>query len=151
MIAKKMGTISILTNQLAQFEKKYFEITKELEEERELSMISDEPGNYYQILQERVFLLKKMDIIRAKIKRANYEGKKASGENLVDRGKRVKLENHSQCLLVTIVPEYDADPSQGYISENSPIGKALFGKSIGDNILVKLPNGNIEYIVRGIS
>jgi len=146
-----MGTISILTNQLAQFEKKYFEITKELEEERELSMISDEPGNYYQILQERVFLLKKMDIIRAKIKRANYEGKKASGENLVDRGKRVKLEILSQCLLVTIVPEYDADPSQGYISENSPIGKALFGKSIGDNILVKLPNGNIEYIVRGIS
>lgn len=44
-----------------------------------------------------------------------------------------------------IVGSQEADPMNGAISEDSPFGKALMGKSEGDDVLVDAPSGRIEY------
>ena len=41
----------------------------------------------------------------------------------------------------------EADPMNGRISEESPFGKALLGKAIGEVVIVEAPAGNIEYKV----
>jgi transcription elongation factor GreA len=44
-----------------------------------------------------------------------------------------------------IVGEDEADIKSGKISYQSPIGRALIGKSIDDTVLVNTPGGNVEY------
>ena len=44
-----------------------------------------------------------------------------------------------------IVGSQEADPMNGAISEDSPFGKALLGKSEGDQVVVDAPAGRIEY------
>jgi len=49
-----------------------------------------------------------------------------------------------------VVGSQEADPMNGRISEESPFGKALLGKHIGDVVIVDAPAGNIEYKVVSI-
>ena len=44
-----------------------------------------------------------------------------------------------------IVGSAEADPSQGRISNESPVGKALLGKRPGDEVQVKIPDG-VRYL-----
>lgn len=47
----------------------------------------------------------------------------------------------------TIVGVDEVDTAQGRISWQSPIGKTLLGKEVGDEVLVKVPAGEIVYEV----
>ena len=49
-----------------------------------------------------------------------------------------------------VVGSQEADPMNGRISEESPFGKALLGKAIGEIAVVEAPAGNIEYEVVAI-
>lgn len=49
-----------------------------------------------------------------------------------------------------VVGSQEADPMNGRISEESPFGKALLGKAIGETVIVEAPAGNIEYRVVNI-
>ncbi len=44
-----------------------------------------------------------------------------------------------------IVGSAEADPERGRISNESPVGRALLGKRVGDEIQVKIPDG-VRYI-----
>ncbi len=44
-----------------------------------------------------------------------------------------------------LVSMYEADASSGMISVTSPLGKALFGKQVGDIAEVEAPVGTVEY------
>lgn len=46
-----------------------------------------------------------------------------------------------------VVGSQEADPMNGRISEESPFGKALLGKAVGEIAIVEAPAGNIEYKV----
>lgn len=48
-------------------------------------------------------------------------------------------------LTYQIVGVDESDLNQGKISIVSPIAKALIGKTLGDTVIVKTPNGNREY------
>lgn len=50
-----------------------------------------------------------------------------------------------------IVGSQEADPMNGFISEESPFGKALIGHVVGDEVLVEAPAGNIKFKVLDIS
>lgn len=49
-----------------------------------------------------------------------------------------------------IVGFSESNPSQGKISEESPIGKGLIGSKIGETIVVEAPIGNIEFEIKDI-
>ena len=46
-----------------------------------------------------------------------------------------------------VVGSQEADPMNGRISEESPFGKALLGKAVGDDVVVEAPAGTIHYQV----
>ena len=50
-----------------------------------------------------------------------------------------------------IVGSQEADPMSGRISEESPFGRALMGKEIGDEVTVDAPMGAIAYRVVNIT
>ncbi|MBN2556135.1 MAG: transcription elongation factor GreA [Anaerolineales bacterium] len=45
----------------------------------------------------------------------------------------------------TIVGAAEADPKQGLISNESPLGKALLDQKPGDTVEIKAPAGNLEF------
>ena len=48
-------------------------------------------------------------------------------------------------LTYKIVGSQEADPMNGSISEDSPLGRALLGKNAGDEVVVDAPAGPVEY------
>src|SRR5215472_3841455 len=47
----------------------------------------------------------------------------------------------------SLVGAYEAKPSEGLISNESPVGKALLGHKVGDAVMVSTPGGVREYSV----
>ena len=64
----------------------------------------------------------------------------------------VKILNHKTKVETEykIVPEHEISYKDGKISPQSPIGKALFGKKIGDKINVDVPAGKLELEILNI-
>ena len=48
-------------------------------------------------------------------------------------------------LTYEIVGSQEADPMNGRISEESPFGRALLGRKIGEEVIVEAPAGNLHY------
>ncbi len=55
-----------------------------------------------------------------------------------------------QTVRYQIVGDIESNFSQGKVSFQSPLGKALIGKEEGDEVIVKAPKGDIEYEVESI-
>ncbi|HCM37854.1 MAG: Transcription elongation factor GreA [Candidatus Gottesmanbacteria bacterium GW2011_GWB1_43_11] len=66
-------------------------------------------------------------------------------KSAVDMGCQVTLHVDSRKDVFTIVGEWEADPKQKKISHSSPLGKALMGKRVGDEIEVQAPAGKLRY------
>ena len=63
----------------------------------------------------------------------------------IDIGCKVYLNVNGKKEVFTIVGEWEADPIAKKISHESPLGKALLGKGIGEIVAVEAPVGKIEY------
>jgi transcription elongation factor GreA len=49
-----------------------------------------------------------------------------------------------------MVGSFESDPDKDKISDESPIGEALFGKKVGDTVDVIIPDGQIQYRIDSI-
>lgn len=65
----------------------------------------------------------------------------------------VKLKNQGNGMEMTykLVAESEADLKSGKISVNSPIGKGLLGKEVGDTAEITVPNGTLKFEILEIS
>jgi len=54
-------------------------------------------------------------------------------------------------FVVTLVGAYEADPHKDMISITSPLGTALVGKVVGDQIEVEAPQGTNRYRIAGVN
>jgi len=71
-------------------------------------------------------------------------------QQFVDLGAKVQLETNGKKNEFVIVGTLEANPELGKISNESPVGRALLGKQIGEEI--KVPeHENIKYKLKGIS
>ncbi len=68
----------------------------------------------------------------------------------VNLGCTVHLETSAKDLKYKIVGSVEADPEKGLISNESPIGKALLGRTKGDTIEVSVPAGVTKYKIKKI-
>jgi transcription elongation factor GreA len=66
---------------------------------------------------------------------------------------KVKIKNKANGMEMNylLVADGEADLASGKISVNSPIGKGLLGKSVGEIAEIKVPNGTIKLEVLEIS
>jgi transcription elongation factor GreA len=64
---------------------------------------------------------------------------------------KIKNQTNGMTMSYTLVAESEADLKAGKISVNSPIGKGLLGKSVGDLAEVKVPNGVMTFEIIAIS
>ncbi len=94
--------------------------------------------------------------------RVRYLRKRLDGIVVVDRvpddqnkvffGAWVRLEDTTgKEYIYRIIGPDELEPSLGYISMDSPMGKALLGKSLDDEFTLRLPEGEAEYVITEVS
>lgn len=78
--------------------------------------------------------------------------KKPKGDSKVQLGSSVKLKGEgTKTKEFQVVGTVEADPLEGKISDESPIGKALLGKKEGDEVEIVTPAETATYTVVDIS
>ena len=77
---------------------------------------------------------------------------KLSGDKVIF-GSTVEVEDadSGDARSFTILGPDEADPAKGSISFLSPVGQALLGREVGDEVTVDIPRGRVTYEVTGIS
>jgi len=76
--------------------------------------------------------------------------KKASGSVTVRIGGQVTVARKGESggeAVFTIVGSSEARPAEGFISNESPLGRALLGKKVGDAVTITTPKGPSTYQV----
>ncbi|MDA9016322.1 GreA/GreB family elongation factor, partial [Flavobacteriaceae bacterium] len=63
----------------------------------------------------------------------------------------VKNKSNGAQMKYTLVAQSEADLKTGKISVDSPIGKGLLGKKVGELATISVPNGSIELEVVSIN
>jgi transcription elongation factor GreA len=76
---------------------------------------------------------------------------KAGSKSKVSLGSKVELKTGSKSVTYAIVGPVEADPLEGKISNESPIGLAVFGKKVGDSATITTPKGTVTYKIVTIS
>ena len=73
--------------------------------------------------------------------------KELSGDKVVFGATVTLLDEDDKPIKYQIVGQIEADAKQGRISYNSPLGRALIGRRIGDDVEVTVPSGDRYYAV----
>jgi transcription elongation factor GreA len=80
----------------------------------------------------------------------NAEIIKGGSKTKVSLGSKVELKTGSKTVTYTVVGPVEADPLEGKISNESPIGEAVFGKKVGDSATITTPKGTVTYKIANI-
>jgi len=107
----------------------------------------------YHAARERLGLLEgQLEFVRDRIARAEIIDTSKMSTDKVIMGTRVKVEDvDGEIEYFHVVSDMDAGTTDEKVSINSPIGKALIGKKIGDNVSIKIPRGTLNYKILDIS
>ncbi|MDO8335350.1 MAG: transcription elongation factor GreA [Candidatus Saccharibacteria bacterium] len=65
-------------------------------------------------------------------------------------GSKIELKVNSKKVSYQLVGPVEADPANGKISDQSPIGKALLGKKAGESVEITTPKGKTKYVIEKI-
>lgn len=78
--------------------------------------------------------------------------KKPKGDSKVQIGSNIKLKNNAGKIKeFQVVGTVEADPLNGKISDESPIGRALLGKKVGEDVEINGHAESVTYKITSIS
>ena len=107
----------------------------------------DEAKNEQAQVEERIAKLEMM------VRNAKIIDEKDLNTDVVNIGSNVKVRELDTMEEdeYTIVGSAEADPLEGKISNESPVGSKLIGNRVGDVVEVEVPDGIIKYEIYGIT
>jgi transcription elongation factor GreA len=129
------------------------EIAQMLQEAKELGDLSEnaayqEAKDAQEVLETRILELESF------FKNASIIRHSSQNNGRVELGSTIELQNTNKSKVkkvFTIVGSQEADPMEGKISNESPLGRAFLGHKKGETILVKTPQGEVKYKILNIS
>ncbi len=80
------------------------------------------------------------------------EKPKGHKKDTVSLGDKVKIQEkgHKETEVYHIVGAAEANTAAGRISNESPLGRALVGHKVGDQVTVRAPDGNIVFTIKAV-
>jgi len=110
-----------------------------------------ENAEYHAAREDLSFLEGKIAELEAVLMHAKVvTPSQSKGKGSADIGAKVTLKMGRAQHTYHIVGEWEADPMNKKISDQSPLGKALIGKQKGDEVELEAPAGKIKYVVMEI-
>jgi transcription elongation factor GreA len=111
-----------------------------------------ENADYHSSREKQGFIEAQIADFEDKVSRAEVvDVSKLSGTKVVF-GATVTLEdlNSEKKVKYKIVSDYESDIDSGLISNISPVARALIGKSVGDEVEVRVPSGVVNYEILNV-
>ncbi len=107
----------------------------------------DEAKNEQAMVEAQILELETM------LKNVELIDREVLSTDTVEIGLNIKLydNKYKEELSYQIVGSNSADPSKGKISDESPLGKALKGKKVGDSVEVEAPGGVMTFKILEIT
>lgn len=126
------------------------EISKRLRAAIQMGDLS-ENADYIQAKEDQAFLEGRILELETILNNVQIIEEKDRSRDKVDIGSTVTVqeENFPEETFFLVGPK-EADPVNGRISYESPIGKALLGHKVGDQVVIDTPGGKISLTIRAI-
>ena len=109
-----------------------------------------ENADYTAAREEQSFLEGRVQALEARLRTAVIVDAPAAGAR-VGLGSQVTVEDDGDTVTYTIVGASESDPGSGRISSSSPVGRALVGRDVGDEVAVATPAGERRYRIVAIA
>lgn len=108
-----------------------------------------ENSEYEEAKNEQAFTEGRIIELEKKVKNAKIIIEKKTKGKTISLGSKVSLKNltkrDKELEVYTIVGATEADPFEGKISNESPVGSSLLDKTKGEKVKVIVPGGTVEY------
>ena len=128
------------------------EVVARIKAARELGDLR-ENSEYHAARAEQSFLEGRVQTLEERLRNAVLIEEPDAGATavpIVRLGSVVTVEVAGEQLTYSVVGSNDADLAAGRISTASPVGAALLGSRIGDDVQVRTPRGTVAYRIVGI-
>lgn len=112
-----------------------------------------ENSEYDDAKNEQAFVEGRIVQLENMLKKATIVDESDIKDDVVSIGAKVKVRDYDfdEDTIFTIVGNTEADPMENKISIESPVGKGLIGKAVGDIVEVPIPDGVSKYEILNIS
>ena len=112
----------------------------------------DENAEYDDAKNEQAFVEGRILTLETMLKNAVLIDETAKSSEEVSLGANVTIvEGDGLPEVYHLVGAAEADPTQGKISNESPLGKALMGRRVGDTVQVNAPAGLLTFRIVAIN
>ena len=126
------------------------EVTESLKIAKELGDLS-ENSQYIEARDEQQRVERRISEIEQMLKEAEIITRRPKKRDVVEVGANVEASRNGDTVKFFIVGSSETNPMGGYISNESPLGRVLMGKKVGDTVEVKTPSGKTNYKIQSIN
>ncbi len=109
-----------------------------------------ENADYIQAKEEQAFVEGRIRDIQAMLRNVALIEEQSGGEVRIGSKVTVSEDGTDEVETFMMVGAAEADPSQGRLSNVSPLGQALLGKKVGDKVTVQAPAGEMVFEIVAI-
>lgn len=121
------------------------EISQKIQEAKALGDIS-ENAEYQEALSVQSFNEGRIMELEEILRQAQLISEEVGHRHeAVEVGSQIKVESKFGTQGFAIVGSSEADPAKGFISDESPLGKAFLGHKNGEEVEVETPRGKVRY------
>ncbi len=127
-------------------------VSNEIAEARDKGDLS-ENAEYHAAKEEQSLLELKIAKLKEVVASARLidESKLDTSKVLIHSVVEIKNTANNMKFTYTLVADSETDISKGKLSVNSPVGKGLLGKEVGDIAEIQVPNGIMKFEILSIS
>ena len=148
-ISMTQSGLDELKQELAKLKDKEPNAIDRVAKAREFGDLS-ENSEYHAAREDLAFVQGRLEEIEQMIARVQVIAGNGHKNGQVDIGCQVTVHTGEAEHTYTIVGDFEADPTQKKISHDSPLGRALMGKKVGESVEFEAPVGKIQYVIKHI-
>lgn len=125
-------------------------LAKRIDDARQMGDLS-ENAEYHAAREDMAWAQTRVKELQYLIDNAEIISSLGGKGSIVEIGSRIVVSNNKKKKEYTIVGAQEANPIEGRISNESPLGNAFLGAKKGQKITVNLPSGPQEYKIEEVN
>lgn len=126
------------------------EIANRIASAKELGDLS-ENAEYSDAKEEQALMETKVLELEESLRNAKVITKAKGSKNVMIGSHMTVVDANGKTHEFDLVGSNEADPANGKISNESPLGKAFLGHEAGDKVTVSVPKGSVVYTLKKVS